>query len=254
MSRRHDSENEDDPEPFQSSGDEWDLEQAKKEEGNNRRKSARISRKPKRPVVDESASDEDEEEPDISEEEEESSDEEASSKKRKAAANKKGGGGKGKTSPKKQKVSNDDELSNDTNSNLSQEGKKEKEGESDSDSSRTNTLPSRGIHRKFIPKTIYSEDYATGSFVILKKDAQGGDPSKHPVIWRIDGKALLQKYEAFDENDKVRHKNTSIYTGWSPLDKDLYAPITVDVIRHNNNNLTVEVQWDKLKVINADSD
>lgn len=44
------------------------------------------------------------------------------------------------------------------------------------------------------------------------------------------------------------------YTGWSPLDKDIYAPITVDVIRHNNNNLTVQVQWDKLNIINADSD
>lgn len=50
----------------------------------------------------------------------------------------------------------------------------------------------------------------TGSFVILKKDAVGEEPSKHPVIWRIDGKALLQKYEAFDEDNKVLHKNTSI--------------------------------------------
>lgn len=44
----------------------------------------------------------------------------------------------------------------------------------------------------------------------MKKDAQAGDPSKHPCIWRIDGKALLQKYEAFDEDGKVRHKNTSV--------------------------------------------
>lgn len=248
MSRRHDSENEDDPEPFQSSGDEWDADDAKKEDG--RRKSARITRKPKRPVVDESGSESEEEEPDVSEEEDSSEDEEVAQKKRKA--NKKGaGGGKGKASPKKQKVNNDNDLSNDSNSNMSKDQDKEG-GSSDSDSSKN--VPSRGIHRKFIPKTIFSEDYATGSFVILKKDAQGGDPSKHPVIWRIDGKALLQKYEAFDEEDKVRHKYTSIYTGWSPLDKDLYAPITVDVIRHNNNNLTVEVQWDKLKVINADSD
>lgn len=46
--------------------------------------------------------------------------------------------------------------------------------------------------------------------MILKKDAQVGDPAKHPCIWRIDGKALLQKYEAYDEDGKVRHKNTSI--------------------------------------------
>ncbi|KAL1517678.1 hypothetical protein ABEB36_001413 [Hypothenemus hampei] len=246
MSRRHDSENEDDPDPFESSGDEWDIEEAKKEQ-TSRRKSTRISRKPKKKVVEESGSDFDEDDEYFSEEED------PTEKKRKSTGNKRGP--KPKVYAKKQKVSNDSDLSNDTNSNLSQDDNKKDNAATDSDSSRTSTnVQSRGVHRKFIPKTIYSEDYATGSFVILKKDAQGGDPSKHPVIWRIDGKALLQKYEAFDEDDRVRHKNTSIYTGWSPLDKDLYAPITVDVIRHNNNNLTVEVQWDKLKIINADSD
>ncbi|XP_060520458.1 VID27-like protein [Cylas formicarius] len=241
MSRRQSSENEDDPEPFQSSGDEWDLEQAKLEES-GRRKSSRLTKKPKRAVVDESVSE--------SEESEEiSSDEEQNEKKRKVKK-------QIKASPKKQKVINESDQSNDkTEDNNS---KKESEiASTDSDSSRNATAVSnvgRAVPRKFVPKTIFSEDYATGSFVILKKDAQVGDPSKHPCIWRIDGKALLQKYEAFDEDDKVRHKNTSIYTGWSPLDKDLYAPITVDVVRHNNNNLTVEVHWDKVNIINADSD
>lgn len=88
----------------------------------------------------------------------------------------------------------------------------------------------------------------------MKKDAQVGDPSKHPCIWRIDGKALLQKYEAFDEDGKVRHKNTSMYSGQSPMDKDLYAPVTVDVVHNNNQNLTVELHWEKLKEINVDSE
>lgn len=242
MSRRHDSENEDDPEPFQSSGDEWSIEKDEKEGG--RRKSARISRRPKRAVVDESASEENE---NSSDSEDDSFSEEEPVKKR--TNNKKPAG---KPSPKKRKVTNDSEFSEDTNSNISQEDNGiKKEASTDSDSSKSF---SRSGPRKFIPKTIYSEEFATGSFVILKKDAQGGDPKKHPCIWRIDGKALLQKYEAFDEDDKVRHKNTSVYTGWSPLDKDLYAPITVDVVRHNNNNLTVEVQWDKLNILNADSD
>ncbi|XP_050311810.1 uncharacterized protein LOC126747308 isoform X4 [Anthonomus grandis grandis] len=248
MSRRHDSENEDDPEPFQSSGEEWDVEEEKK---TARRKSGRVTRKPKRAKMDESGS----EEADEDEEDEGRFFEEEQAKKKKKPGPKKGA----RPTPKKQqKVLNESDLSNDGNSNVSQEERKGVSG-NESDSSKTGgnnvNVQARGVHRKFIPKTIYSEDYATGSFVIAKKDAQGGDPAKHPVIWRIDGKALLQKYEAFDEDEKVRHKNTSIYTGWSPLDKDLYAPITVDVIRHNNNNLTVEVQWDKLKVINDnDSD
>lgn len=44
----------------------------------------------------------------------------------------------------------------------------------------------------------------------MKKDVQTGDPSKHPCIWRIDGKALLQKYEPFEDDGKIKHKNTSI--------------------------------------------
>lgn len=50
----------------------------------------------------------------------------------------------------------------------------------------------------------------TGSFLILKKDAQSGDPLKHPCIWKIDGKALLQKFEPFEEDGKIKHRNTSI--------------------------------------------
>lgn len=38
------------------------------------------------------------------------------------------------------------------------------------------------------------------------------------------------------------------------MDKDLYAPVTVDVIHHSNQNLTVELRWEKLKEINIDSD
>lgn len=59
-------------------------------------------------------------------------------------------------------------------------------------------------------RTLYSESFETGSFVILKKDAQVGDPNKRPHIWRVDGKALLQKYEAFEQDGCIRHKNTSI--------------------------------------------
>ncbi|KAF7270929.1 uncharacterized protein LOC143198790 [Rhynchophorus ferrugineus] len=242
MSRQHDSEYEDDPEPFQSSGDEWSLEKVKKEAG-GRRKSARISRKAKIPIFNESEDNSDES----------STEESKNIKNRKRPV--------GRPPAKKKKVTHDSDVSVDTSSNHSQEGNglkkvnsKEKEVTSTDSDSRTAINSSKGGHRKFIPRTIYSDNFATGSFVILKQDAQNIDQNKHPCIWRIDGKALLQKYEAFDEDDKIRHKNTSVYTGWSPLDKDLYTPLTVAVMKHNNNNLTVEVQWDKLNITNADSD
>lgn len=46
--------------------------------------------------------------------------------------------------------------------------------------------------------------------MINKKDVQKGDPNCKPCIWRIDGKALLQKYEPYEEDGKWRHKNTSV--------------------------------------------
>ncbi|KAJ8922267.1 hypothetical protein NQ315_004205 [Exocentrus adspersus] len=230
------SENEDDPEVYESSGDEWNSETEKKT--NNRRSSQRLSKKPRVAVVeDESTSEE-------ALSSDESSDEDRKRRKPKNGMNKKQKGSNNETTTNSTSNSSN---ANNTNSNTTSPS-------SDSGKPAQAQPISRGIHRKFIPKTIFSEDYATGSFVIQKKDAQVGDPAKHPCIWRIDGKALLQKYEAFDEDGKVRHKNTSIYTGWSPMDKDLYAPVTVDVVQHNNQNLTVELHWDKLKEINMDSD
>jgi pre-rRNA-processing protein TSR3 len=42
--------------------------------------------------------------------------------------------------------------------------------------------------------------------VVLKTDFQnGGDPP----IWKIDGKALLQKYVPFEQDGKTLYKNTS---------------------------------------------
>ncbi|CAG9863614.1 unnamed protein product [Phyllotreta striolata] len=243
------SENEDDPDVFESSGDEWredEEEEEVKKRSTSRRSSQRLSKKPRKKVVEVDTSDE---------EFEEDSDVELKRKKPKNGVAK-------KAKPKQEepeKSPDEEEEDAEAESEAKAEEKTEKQSPNSDEKaapvSTATTVPaSRTVNKKFVPKTIYSEEYATGSFVILKKDAQVGDPSKHPCLWRIDGKALLQKYEAFDEDGKVRHKNTSVYTGWSPMDKDLYAPVTVDVIQHNNQNLTVELHWDKLKTINMDSD
>ncbi|XP_044765832.1 uncharacterized protein LOC123321828 [Coccinella septempunctata] len=115
--------------------------------------------------------------------------------------------------------------------------------------------PSGASTKKSGHKVVYSNNYAVGSFVISKKDAQVGDPNKHPWIWRIDGKSLLQKYEPFEHEGKIRHKNTSIYTGWSPMDMDDYAPLTIDLIEQTEGHVVVELHWDELKkIIHNDSE
>jgi len=54
----------------------------------------------------------------------------------------------------------------------------------------------------------------SGAFVVLKTDFQnGGDPP----IWKIDAKALLQKYVTFKQDVKTLYRNTStvsIHCSW----------------------------------------
>jgi pre-rRNA-processing protein TSR3 len=53
---------------------------------------------------------------------------------------------------------------------------------------------------------MYVFSFQSGAFVVLKTDFQnGGDPP----IWKIDGKALLQKYIPFEQDGKTLYKNTS---------------------------------------------
>jgi hypothetical protein len=53
---------------------------------------------------------------------------------------------------------------------------------------------------------LYACLFQSGAFVVLKTDFQnGGDPP----IWKIDGKALLQKYVPFEQDGKTLYKNTS---------------------------------------------
>jgi len=220
---------EEEPEVYESSGEEWNDGEGKKR-GGNRRASSRVAKKQKVKHVEESSEseeqvDEEEDEEDIDEED---SDEE---------------------------FDEDDDDEDDPKGKKNGVGKKKKKENVAQITTQTHTTTAAdGTKKVTTVKVISSGDYSTGSFVILKKDAQVGDKKKQPCIWRIDGKALLQKYEPLTEDGKVKHKNTSIYTGWSPLDKELYAPIMVYVHSHSNQNMVVEVNWEQLKEINMDSD
>lgn len=49
--------------------------------------------------------------------------------------------------------------------------------------------------------------FQSGAFVVLKTDMLG---KGHPPVWKIDGKALLQKYVPFTQDGKTLYKNTSV--------------------------------------------
>lgn len=50
--------------------------------------------------------------------------------------------------------------------------------------------------------------FQSGAFVVLKSDFLNS--TTDPPIWKIDGKALLQKYIPFVQDGKTLYKNTSV--------------------------------------------
>uniref|UniRef100_A0A1B6EAM2 Uncharacterized protein n=1 Tax=Clastoptera arizonana TaxID=38151 RepID=A0A1B6EAM2_9HEMI len=91
-----------------------------------------------------------------------------------------------------------------------------------------------------------SKDYASGSFVVSKTDLKNTEDE--PPIWKIDGKALLQKYVPFTENGKTLYRNTSVYSGWAPNNRDNYHPITVTFKQQSRKEHIVEFLKDQVKI------
>jgi len=88
------------------------------------------------------------------------------------------------------------------------------------------------------------KEFTSGAFVVLKTDFQnGGDPP----IWKIDGKALLQKYVPFEQDGKTLYKNTSTYSGWSANNKEMYYPAPIVFKMQNRKETIVEFLKDAIK-------
>lgn len=52
--------------------------------------------------------------------------------------------------------------------------------------------------------------FQSGAFVVAKADIGNTDGGNtDPTLWRIDGKALLQKFLPFKEDGKTLYKSTS---------------------------------------------
>ncbi|KAM7292250.1 hypothetical protein ISCGN_025463 [Ixodes scapularis] len=78
-----------------------------------------------------------------------------------------------------------------------------------------------------------------GDYLISLSDIGKED---HP-IWRIEGKSLLQKFEAFTEpkSGKTMYRNVSSYSSWIPQDATKYARLDVCVSSYTRQSWVVEL-------------
>uniref|UniRef100_T1JDV3 DUF4211 domain-containing protein n=1 Tax=Strigamia maritima TaxID=126957 RepID=T1JDV3_STRMM len=79
-----------------------------------------------------------------------------------------------------------------------------------------------------------------GDFVVAVADMV----KEHPPIWRVDGKALLQKFEAFEQDGRVLYKNKSTYAGWTCNSRAQYQTIQVRLVQ--SKKCTVVVEWERV--------
>ncbi|XP_039284245.1 ESF1 homolog [Nilaparvata lugens] len=91
----------------------------------------------------------------------------------------------------------------------------------------------------------HSTTFQSGSFVVSKKDFK---KLTDPPLWKIDGKALLQKYIPFQLDGKTHYKNTSVYSGWSAATKVKYYPCTVVFNKRTKRENVLEFVRDKIVV------
>ncbi|XP_069701419.1 nucleolin-like isoform X2 [Periplaneta americana] len=228
-----DSENEfsvDEPEELQGSDDDWTPGCG---EGTGRRQSRRLrnsttTKKPR--LAEPSTSEEEEEEEEEEDEEDEEGSEDSDGEKPRAKKPKSspGKGGRGRAKKAQQVTS------------TSTPGGKPKGKPADSivscEATSTTGAPA-------LP-TPTEKEFTSGAFVVLKTDFQnGGDPP----IWKIDGKALLQKYVPFEQDGKTLYKNTSTYSGWSANNKEMYYPAPIVFKMQNRKETIVEFLRDSIK-------
>lgn len=240
-----DEENEfdvDEPEEIQNNGsdDDWTPES---ENSQGRRQSSRLRSLTvhRQSIIDASSSD------DGSADEDSDSVRKRKSKSKPAA----GGGRRGRPPTKKLKPSspapaatpstNSEKTSSDVeNSNSNSSTNAATTGDSPTTTGTTTTAESGS------PTVKASKDFTSGAFVVLKNDFINS--ATDPPIWKIDGKALLQKYVPFVQDGKTLYKNTSVYSGWTINNKDSYYPITVIFKQQSRKEHVVEFQRDLVKV------
>ncbi|XP_050432029.1 nucleolin-like [Adelges cooleyi] len=94
------------------------------------------------------------------------------------------------------------------------------------------------------PNAKPAKEFTSGAFVVLKTDMIG---EGNPPVWKIDGKALLQKYIPFEQDGKTLYKNTSVYSGWGSNVKEQYYSAPVSFIQQTRKEHIIEFYKDKIE-------
>ncbi|CAK1556261.1 unnamed protein product [Leptosia nina] len=141
------------------------------------------------------------------------------------AVRKRGAGRPPVNNKKKRKNSTSEESEGDDDEEAEDEELDEEDG-SDDEKNGSDGNKSDSSQSKDIPKHFHS-----GNFVLLKSDVKwDGDTVISTLdqlnLWKIDGKALLQKFIPMESNGKILHKCTCVYSGWNVDNRDNYYPIT----------------------------
>ncbi|KAL5006830.1 hypothetical protein ScPMuIL_015636 [Solemya velum] len=83
-----------------------------------------------------------------------------------------------------------------------------------------------------------STNYQIGSFILDKRDLNNFE--SYP-IWKIETNRMLQKFELFLDNGRIRHRALSTFSSWLPSLQNQFVPIRVDMVNWSREKAVVEV-------------
>ncbi|XP_075546677.1 uncharacterized protein LOC142579893 [Dermacentor variabilis] len=83
-----------------------------------------------------------------------------------------------------------------------------------------------------------SGELQPGDYIIAVADVHRA----RPPIWRIEGRSLLQRFEALETGEEtLLYRNSSSFSAWNPLEQSKYANISVRVHSNSRSATVVEV-------------
>lgn len=80
-------------------------------------------------------------------------------------------------------------------------------------------------------------NFKTGDYIMAVADKN----KVKPPVWRIEGRSLLQRFEAIESGDRLLYRNISSFSAWNPLEQAKYVNITVRVHSNSRSATVVEV-------------
>jgi hypothetical protein len=99
----------------------------------------------------------------------------------------------------------------------------------------TNTPRRRSSDKKAL--TIKEGLMRTGDFVVSMEESK----EELPMIWRIEGKSLLQRFEPIKQDDGLTvYVNTSSYSAWNPTVRTKYRGVDVRIMGCSRTRIVVE--------------